>query len=185
MPAAPAGPLRPGAFDLGADAMRPWLPPILWFLLTIPAAQAAANLQAFPPAEAGQVRYVLDVPPQEAERSTPPVSQPMALRIPISRLSSGDSPDALSQAKMVRCQQAARRRYEDDPLPPGEGGMEVGLARAAWRLRQAVLATVPWQSSRPSPAGMGACSGAGPCSRSVRHRGRGSWVNASGHGPQG
>jgi ecotin len=47
--------------------MKPWLTPILWLLLTIPAAQAADNLRAFPPAEAGQVRYVLEVPPQEDE----------------------------------------------------------------------------------------------------------------------
>ena len=47
--------------------MKPWLTPILWLLLIIPAAQAADNLKAFPPAEAGQVRYVLDVPPQADE----------------------------------------------------------------------------------------------------------------------
>ena len=47
--------------------MKACLTPILWFLLTIPVAQAADNLQAFPPAEAGQVRYVLQVPPQEDE----------------------------------------------------------------------------------------------------------------------
>ena len=41
--------------------------PILWLLLTTPAALAVDNLQAFPPAEAGQVRYVLEVPPQEDE----------------------------------------------------------------------------------------------------------------------
>ena len=64
---APAGPPRPGATDLRADAMKPWLTPILCLLLTIPAAQAADNLKAFPPAEAGQVRYVLEVPPQEDE----------------------------------------------------------------------------------------------------------------------
>ena len=47
--------------------MKPCFTPILWFLLTIPVAQAADNLQAFPPAEAGQVRYVLQVPLQEDE----------------------------------------------------------------------------------------------------------------------
>jgi ecotin len=47
--------------------MKPWLIQTLCLLLTIPAAQAADNLKAFPPAEAGQVRYVLEVPPQEDE----------------------------------------------------------------------------------------------------------------------
>jgi len=47
--------------------MKPWLTLIPWLLLSLPAAQAADNLQAFPPAEAGQVRYVLEVPPQEDE----------------------------------------------------------------------------------------------------------------------
>jgi ecotin len=47
--------------------MKPWLTPILWLLLIMPAAQAADNLQAFPLAAAGQVRYVLEVPPQADE----------------------------------------------------------------------------------------------------------------------
>lgn len=45
----PAGRPDPGASDLGADAMKPWLIPILGWLLPPPAAQAADTLTAFPP----------------------------------------------------------------------------------------------------------------------------------------
>lgn len=47
--------------------MRPWLIPILWLLSSLPVAWAVDNLQAFPPAEAGQVRYVLELPAKEQE----------------------------------------------------------------------------------------------------------------------
>ena len=47
--------------------MKPWLSTILLFLLTMPPAQAADNMQAFPPPEAGMVRYVLELPKQEDE----------------------------------------------------------------------------------------------------------------------
>lgn len=47
--------------------MKPWASTILWYLLAMPCAQAADNMQAFPPAEAGMVRYVLEVPAQEDE----------------------------------------------------------------------------------------------------------------------
>lgn len=40
---------------------------ILLLLLVIPAAQAVDNMQAFPPAEAGMVRYVLELPQQDDE----------------------------------------------------------------------------------------------------------------------
>ena len=47
--------------------MKPWVSTILLFLLAIPAAQAVDNMQAFPPAEAGMVRYVLELPQQVDE----------------------------------------------------------------------------------------------------------------------
>jgi ecotin len=47
--------------------MNPLASAILLFMLAIPAAQAADNMQAFPPAEAGMVRYVLELPQQDDE----------------------------------------------------------------------------------------------------------------------
>jgi ecotin len=44
-----------------------WATPVLLFLLAVPAGQAADNLKAFPPAEEGMVRYVLQLPRQADE----------------------------------------------------------------------------------------------------------------------
>lgn len=41
--------------------------PALWFLLAVPAAHAADDMRAFPAAEAGMVRYVLQLPKQGEE----------------------------------------------------------------------------------------------------------------------
>ena len=46
---------------------RAWATTILLFLLAVPAGQAADNLKAFPPAEEGMVRYVLQLPRQADE----------------------------------------------------------------------------------------------------------------------
>jgi ecotin len=40
---------------------------ILFFLISVPGGHALDNLKAFPPAEKGMVRYVLDLPKQENE----------------------------------------------------------------------------------------------------------------------
>jgi ecotin len=47
--------------------MRRWLIPILWLLSGLSGAWAGDNLQAFPPAEAGQIRYVLELPAKDQE----------------------------------------------------------------------------------------------------------------------
>jgi ecotin len=51
----------------GEGKMKPLVSTLLLFVLAIPAAQAADNMQAFPPAEAGMVRYVLELPQQDDE----------------------------------------------------------------------------------------------------------------------
>lgn len=47
--------------------MTYWVATILFALLAMPAAQATDYMEAFPPAEAGMVRYVMEVPKQEDE----------------------------------------------------------------------------------------------------------------------
>lgn len=47
--------------------MRPWLLSMLLLLSSVTGARAGDNLQAFPPAEAGQVRYVLELPAKDEE----------------------------------------------------------------------------------------------------------------------
>jgi ecotin len=44
-----------------------WATTVLLFLLAVPAGQAADNMKAFPPAEKGMVRYVLQLPRQADE----------------------------------------------------------------------------------------------------------------------
>jgi ecotin len=46
---------------------RVWGTTLLLFLFTAPAGQAAVNMNAFPPAEEGMVRYVLLLPKQDDE----------------------------------------------------------------------------------------------------------------------
>lgn len=47
--------------------MKTWMTAVLLFLFAAPAAQAADNMKAFPPAAAGMVRYVLQLPEQGDE----------------------------------------------------------------------------------------------------------------------
>ncbi len=44
-----------------------WAATVLLFLFAVPAGQAADNMKAFPPAEEGMVRYVLQLPKQADE----------------------------------------------------------------------------------------------------------------------
>jgi ecotin len=46
-----------------------WAATVLLFLFAVPAGQAADNMKAFPPAEEGMVRYVLQLPKQADESS--------------------------------------------------------------------------------------------------------------------
>ena len=46
---------------------KSWVPSVLLLALAVPAGHAADNMKAFPPAEAGMVRFVLEVPKQEDE----------------------------------------------------------------------------------------------------------------------
>lgn len=46
---------------------KSWVPSVLLFLLAVPVTHAADNMKAFPPAEPGMVRFVLDVPKQDDE----------------------------------------------------------------------------------------------------------------------
>jgi ecotin len=46
---------------------KSWVPSVLLFALAVPAVHAADNMKAFPPAEPGMVRFVLDVPKQDDE----------------------------------------------------------------------------------------------------------------------
>ena len=46
---------------------KAWATAVLLFLFAVPAGQAAENLKAFPPAEEGMVRYVLQLPKQADE----------------------------------------------------------------------------------------------------------------------
>ena len=46
---------------------KAWATTVLLFLFAVPAGQAADNLKAFPPAEEGMVRYVLQLPKQAEE----------------------------------------------------------------------------------------------------------------------
>ena len=46
---------------------RAWATTVMLFLMAVPAGQAADNLKAFPPAEEGMVRYVLQLPRQADE----------------------------------------------------------------------------------------------------------------------
>jgi ecotin len=48
---------------------KSWVPSVLLFALAVPAVHAADNMKAFPPAEPGMVRFVLDVPKQDDESS--------------------------------------------------------------------------------------------------------------------
>jgi ecotin len=47
--------------------IKVWVTTVLLFLLAVPAGQAADNMKAFPPAEKGMVRYVLQLPSQADE----------------------------------------------------------------------------------------------------------------------
>jgi ecotin len=46
---------------------KSWVPSVLLFALAVPAVHAADNMKAFPPAEPGMARFVLDVPKQDDE----------------------------------------------------------------------------------------------------------------------
>jgi ecotin len=46
---------------------KAWATTVLWFLFAGPAVLAADNMKAFPPAEEGMVRYVLQLPKQADE----------------------------------------------------------------------------------------------------------------------
>ena len=46
---------------------KAWATTVLFFLIAVPAGQAADNMKAFPPPENGMVRYVLQLPKQEDE----------------------------------------------------------------------------------------------------------------------
>jgi len=46
---------------------KSWVHSVLLFALAVPAGHAADNMKAFPPAEAGMVRFVLEVPKQDDE----------------------------------------------------------------------------------------------------------------------
>jgi ecotin len=46
---------------------KAWVTTVLMFLFSVPAGQAADNMKAFPPAEEGMVRYVLQLPKQDDE----------------------------------------------------------------------------------------------------------------------
>jgi len=46
---------------------KAWATTVLWFLFAGPAVLAADNMKAFPPAEEGMVRYVLNLPKQADE----------------------------------------------------------------------------------------------------------------------
>jgi ecotin len=46
---------------------KAWASAVLLFLFGVPAGQTADNMKAFPPAEAGMVRYVLQLPRQADE----------------------------------------------------------------------------------------------------------------------
>jgi ecotin len=46
---------------------KSWVPSVLLFAFVVPVGHAADNMKAFPPAEAGMVRFVLDVPKQDDE----------------------------------------------------------------------------------------------------------------------
>lgn len=47
--------------------MKTWIAMFLFFLSTVPISQAANNMKAFPPAEEGMVRYVLQLAKQDDE----------------------------------------------------------------------------------------------------------------------
>jgi ecotin len=47
--------------------MKAWATTVLLILFAVPAGQAADNMKAFPPAEEGMVRYVLQLPKQADE----------------------------------------------------------------------------------------------------------------------
>ena len=47
--------------------MKPWVIAVLLSCMAMPVARAVDNMQAFPPAEAGMVRYVLELPKQDDE----------------------------------------------------------------------------------------------------------------------
>ena len=47
--------------------IKAWVTTVLLFLFAVPAGQAADNMKAFPPAEKGMVRYVLQLPRQADE----------------------------------------------------------------------------------------------------------------------
>jgi ecotin len=47
--------------------IKAWVTTILFFLVAVTAGQAADNMKAFPPAEEGMVRYVLQLPSQADE----------------------------------------------------------------------------------------------------------------------
>lgn len=47
--------------------MRTWATTVLLFMFALPAGRAADNLKAFPPADDGMVRYVLQLPKQADE----------------------------------------------------------------------------------------------------------------------
>jgi ecotin len=46
---------------------KAWVITVLLFLFAVPASQTADNVKAFPPAEKGMVRYVLQLPQQDDE----------------------------------------------------------------------------------------------------------------------
>jgi ecotin len=46
---------------------KSWVPSVLLFALAVPAAHAADNMKAFPAAEPGMARFVLEVPKQDDE----------------------------------------------------------------------------------------------------------------------
>lgn len=51
----------------GGNLIKAWTIAILFFFFAVPASQAADNIDAFPPAEEGMVRYDLQIPKQADE----------------------------------------------------------------------------------------------------------------------
>ena len=51
----------------GGNMIKAWVTTVLLVLFAVPAGQAADNMKAFPPAEEGMVRYVLQLPKQDDE----------------------------------------------------------------------------------------------------------------------
>ncbi len=60
--------------------MNRWVIAVVMFLVAVPASLAADDMEAFPPAEEGMVRYVLQLPQQADESAPHPLQQPSTRR---------------------------------------------------------------------------------------------------------